>query len=65
MTRDVSRAIYAGIADGSIAPDTDAKVAAEILTTLVDGLCAGWLAGVIDLDRARLLARAAFARHLR
>jgi AcrR family transcriptional regulator len=64
-SRDVSRTIRAGIEDGSIAGGTDAELAAEILTTLVDGLCARWLAGVLELEQARSLARAALARHLR
>ena len=62
---DVRRTIRAGIDDGSIAPDTDPELAAEILTTLIDGLCARWLAGVLELERARALARAALERHLR
>ena len=64
-SRDVARTIRAGIDDGSIAAGTDPEPTAEILTTLVDGLCARWLAGVLDLETARSLARAALARHLR
>lgn len=61
----VSRTIEFGIADGSIAGDTDPESAAEILSTLVDGLCARWLAGVLELDQARGLLQAALERHLR
>jgi AcrR family transcriptional regulator len=63
-SRDVSRTIRAGVEDGSMADGTDPELAAEILTTLVDGLCARWLAGVLELDRARSLLRAALGRHL-
>jgi AcrR family transcriptional regulator len=50
---DVARLIADGIADGSIAAGVDPGLAAEALTTLVDGLCARWLAGVLELARAR------------
>lgn len=61
---DVRNTIRMGVEDGSIAADVDPQLAADILTTLVDGLCARWLAGVIELEEARKIARAAIARHL-
>jgi len=64
-TNDVARAIRAGISDGSIASDTDPECAAQVLTTLADGLCARWLAGVVQLEEARGLLREALQRELR
>ena len=52
---EVAAGITAGIADGSIDPGVEPGEAAELLITLVDGLLARWLAGTIELDRAREL----------
>lgn len=55
----VAGALEDGIADGSIRADRDPELLAELLITLVDGLCARWLAGALSRDRARdLLADA-------
>jgi AcrR family transcriptional regulator len=51
----VADAIRAGIADRSIRPDADPDSCADLLISLVDGLCARWLSGAIDRDRARRL----------
>jgi AcrR family transcriptional regulator len=52
---EVAAGIRAGIADSSIDPDVEADDAADLLITLVDGLLARWLAGTMELDRAREL----------
>jgi AcrR family transcriptional regulator len=49
----VTAGIQQGCDDGSIRLDTSTQQAAEILITLVDGLCTRWLAGAVDLERAR------------
>ena len=54
----VSEGIRRGIADGSIREGVDPELAAEILITLVDGLCNRWLAGAMDRKRARELLAA-------
>ena len=51
----VAEGIRRGIADGSIRKGVDPELAAEILITLVDGLCNRWLAGAMDRKRARQL----------
>jgi AcrR family transcriptional regulator len=51
----VADGLRAGIADASVDPDVDPDVAAETLVALVDGLCARWLAGAIDRERALIL----------
>jgi AcrR family transcriptional regulator len=51
----VADAIRRGIEDGSIRPGIDPDQAAEILITLVDGLCNRWLAGAMERKRAREL----------
>jgi AcrR family transcriptional regulator len=61
---EVAEGIRAGIADGSV-PEVDAEEAAELLITLVDGLCARWLSGTIDRDRARELLAAELRARLR
>jgi AcrR family transcriptional regulator len=61
---EVAEGIRAGIADGSI-NDLDAADTAEMLITLVDGLCARWLAGTIERDRARELLATELRRRLR
>lgn len=61
---EVAAGIRAGIADGSVAAGTDADDAADMLVSLVDGLCARWLAGTIDRERARRLLAAELRRRL-
>jgi AcrR family transcriptional regulator len=61
----VAAGIRAGIADGSIRRDVDADESAELLITLVDGLCTRWLAGAMDSQAARGLLRAGLERALR
>jgi AcrR family transcriptional regulator len=61
---EVAEGIRAGIADGSIA-ELDADETAEMLITLVDGLCTRWLAGTIDRSRARELLAAELRRRLK
>ena len=46
-----------GLDDGSIRPDVDPVPTADILVSLVDGLCTRWLSGGLSLDRARSLMR--------
>lgn len=61
----VSAGIKRGCDDGSIRLDADPDEAAQVLITLVDGLCTRWLAGAIDRERARELLRGAIERMLR
>jgi AcrR family transcriptional regulator len=52
-------AIERGIADGSIRDQIDAEESAEMLITLIEGFSVRWLAGSLELARAReLLLRA-------
>lgn len=51
----VADAIRRGVADGSIRAGVDPDQAAEVLITLVDGLCNRWLAGAMERERAREL----------
>ena len=60
----VAEAIQEGVADGSIRADVVPEEAAEILITLVDGLCQRWLAGTLGRDRARALLRQALTQTL-
>jgi len=60
----VASGIRTGIADGSIRSDVDPVEAAELLITLVDGLCNRWLAGAMDRERARSLLDSALRRWL-
>jgi AcrR family transcriptional regulator len=60
----VAEAIREGVDDGSIRPDVVPEEAAEMLITLVDGLCQRWLAGTISRDRARELLRRALTQTL-
>ena len=62
---EVTNAIVTGIADGSIDAALDANTAADMLTTLVDGLCARWLSGAIERDDARRLLRETLKRSIR
>jgi len=55
----VADAISRGKEDGSIRVGIDPKQAAEVLITLVDGLCNRWLAGAMERERARELLVAA------
>jgi AcrR family transcriptional regulator len=55
----VAGAIERGIADGSIRADLEADPVAELLIVMVDGFCVRWLAGSLDLNRARGLLRLA------
>jgi AcrR family transcriptional regulator len=55
---EVAEGIRAGIADASINQDVDPDDAADVLITLVDGLLNRWLAGTIELPRARELLTA-------
>lgn len=55
----VAGAIERGMADGSIRNDIDAEEAAELLIVLVDGFSLRWLAGSLELSRARDLMRRA------
>ena len=49
----VAEAVRRGIEDGSIREGVDPDQVAEVLITLVDGLCNRWLAGAMDRKRAR------------
>ncbi|HYH61651.1 MAG TPA: TetR/AcrR family transcriptional regulator [Solirubrobacterales bacterium] len=61
----VASAIRRGMDDGSIGlTEADPEEAAEVLITLVDGLCARWLSGAMERERARELLAAAIARIL-
>jgi AcrR family transcriptional regulator len=61
----VAAGIRRGCDDGSIRVDVNPDEAAQILITLVDGLCTRWLAGAIDRERARELLSGAIDRMLR
>lgn len=61
----VATAIARGIEDGSIRADIDPEQVAELLTTLVDGLCNRWLGQTLTLERARELLAFAIERSLR
>jgi AcrR family transcriptional regulator len=54
---NVAEGIRAGIADGSIRAGVDPEVAADMLISLVDGLCTRWLSGTIERSRAVELLR--------
>lgn len=60
----VAAGIREGVADGSICDDLDAEITAELLISLVDGLCNRWLAGAIDRCKARQLLDVALERYL-
>jgi len=55
----VEEAIGRGVSDGSVRADVDPEASAQLLITLVDGLCIRWLAGALPLDSARRLLREA------
>ena len=50
---EVATGIRAGLADGSIRAGIEPEPVAELLVTLIDGLCVRWLAGTIEASRAR------------
>ena len=58
----VAEAIRRGVDDGSIRSGIDPEQAAEVLITLVDGLCNRWLAGAMERERARELLVATLRR---
>ncbi len=53
----VEVAIACGLKDGSIRSDVEPSSTADILISLVDGLCTRWLSEGMSLDRARSLMR--------
>ena len=61
----VTAGIRRGCGDGSINLAAEPDEAAQILITLVDGLCTRWLSGAIDRERARELLRGAIDQMLR
>lgn len=61
---EVAGAIEAGVAEGSVRDGVDPVAAAEILVSLVDGLCTRLLSGDLEEARARELLRAVLAREL-
>lgn len=61
----IAEGIERGIADGSIRADADAAEAAQLLTSLIDGVSLRWLAGAMPLPRARELVAALIERELR
>ena len=61
---NVAEGIRAGIEDGSIRADAEPEAAADLLISLVDGLCTRWLAGTIDRCRAVELLREALTQTL-
>ncbi len=61
----VAEAIRRGVEDGSIRKGIDPEQAAEVLITLVDGLCNRWLAGAMNRERARELLVATLRETLR
>lgn len=62
---EVTAGIRAGVDDGSIRRDIEAAAVAEVLITLVDGLCARWLNGTISRTGARELLAAELNEKLR
>jgi BetI-type transcriptional repressor, C-terminal len=60
----VAAGIRTGIADGSIRGEIDPDQAAELLISLVDGLCTRWLSGAIDRRPALELVRSGVRRVL-
>lgn len=60
----VGERIAGGQRDGSVRAGVDVRASAERLTALVDGLSARWLAGALELERARELLGQAVAVEL-
>lgn len=63
-TANVADGIDVGIADGSISDDVDPSKTAELVVSIVEGLCNRWLSGAMDLDRAREVLSDALERLL-
>lgn len=63
--RTIAEGIERGIADGSINADVDSGQAAQLLTSLIDGVSQRWLAGSMPLARAREIVAASIERELR
>lgn len=61
----VAEGIRRGHEDGTIRPSAGAAETAEVLITLVDGLCTRWLAGSIGRDDARDLLERTIAHLLK
>jgi AcrR family transcriptional regulator len=61
----VTDGIRAGVEDGSIRSGVDADAVADTLISLIDGLCARWLAGALERERGRDLLRATLRETLR
>jgi len=61
----VAAAIRKGIEDGSIDDAVDADRSADVLISLVDGLCTRWLTGALLREEARRLLSEALGRTLR
>ena len=61
---EVPGAIESGIADRSVRGDVDAEAAADVLVSLVDGLCTRLLSGGLEESRARELLRGVLAYEL-
>lgn len=55
----VAEGIRRGIEDGSIASGLEPEPAAEILISLVEGLCTRWLSGAVSSEQARGLMESA------
>jgi AcrR family transcriptional regulator len=62
---EVAGAIRAAVADGSAQGDLDPEASADMLISLVDGLCTRWLAGAIDRGDARRVLSNALERSIR
>jgi AcrR family transcriptional regulator len=60
----VRQGITRGVNDGSIRADIDPEATAQVLVTLVDGLCIRWLAEALPLATARALLRGAIRENL-
>lgn len=58
----VATGLRAGVADGSVRADTDPIAAADMLISLVDGLCTRWLSGTLERERALTLLGDQIAR---
>ena len=61
----IAAGIRAGIADGSIDPGVNPDNSADVLISLVDGLCTRWLTGALSRDDARRVLSEAIERSLR
>ena len=61
----VAAGIRVGIADGSIDAGINPDQSADVLISLVDGLCTRWLTGALPRDQARRLLSEALGQTLR